>query len=119
VACAAALAAIDVTLDEDLPARSRMLGNIISEELARISSPHLAGYQGRGCFWSLFVKDDSGFSAQKLAERLLSRGILTYASGSKIRIGPPLIIREQDLRTALAEIRQVLEGHSFEGSKLS
>ena len=67
---------------------------------------------GRGLLFSIFINEnhpEGRVTASKLAALLLRRGILTSASGNKIRIGPPLVIKEEDLWYGLGEIEKAVK----------
>lgn len=88
-----------------------MLGDIISERLSSIESPYISAIQGRGCLWSIFIDENVNperMNAKILASRLLERGVLTSASGNKIRVGPPLVISIEDMEFSLSQIKDAL-----------
>lgn len=94
VACAAALATLDVIEEQELPARARMLGN----EILRA----LPGSRGVG----LMVGLDLGARERCAAVRAhcLHEGLLVIPCGPDdevVRICPPLTIGESELREGL------------------
>lgn len=105
------MAAVDVLLDEQLPERARRLGDEILKRLQALNSRYITAVHGRGMLFSVFIDDsqpDGPVTAAKLASLLLERGILTYASGNKIRVGPPLVIEEDSLWAGIDEIARAL-----------
>jgi predicted acetylornithine/succinylornithine family transaminase len=104
VVCAAALAALDLLSDAELLARVQHLGAQLAGELE--SLPHVRAVRGRG----LMLACELDVSAPELVRRLLlERRLVANATGpSTLRLLPPLIIDERDLREALARLRAAL-----------
>ncbi|GAB4583239.1 4-aminobutyrate--2-oxoglutarate transaminase [Nocardia sp. IFM 10818] len=111
VACAAALAAIEVMRDHDLPARARRIGEIATARFTELAQqvPAIGDVRGRGAMLALeFVKPgtsepDSALTA-KIAARCLEQGVITLTCGTfgnVIRLLPPLVIGEDLLDEAL------------------
>ena len=111
LACACAIAAIDVLLEENLTDRTHRLGLLVERRLDAIKSPHFGGWQGRGLFFSLFVRDDApaGVTAKRWARLLMERGVLTQDYGDRIRLAPPMCIEEADLWRAIDEMERSLD----------
>ena len=95
IACAAAIAVLEIIEGEDLVAEAEKLGNWFREQLS--GDPALAGYRGRGLMIGLEVKP----AFKGLRDRLLyEKHIFTGASGeSVIRLLPALNLHWQDART--------------------
>lgn len=109
LACACAIAAVDVIIDEQLTERTLRLGKELEERLDKIKSPHFVRWQGRGLFFSLFLHEKPPLvTGKRWADLLMQRGILTQHYGDKIRIAPPLSIDEADLWAAVDEIEKAL-----------
>ncbi|MFO1395713.1 MAG: ornithine--oxo-acid transaminase [Burkholderiales bacterium] len=107
LACAVAMAALDVLEREDLVARSATLGRWLLAQLRAIRSPVLADVRGRGLFIGLEVAPRYG-DARAFVDRLLARRILSKDThGTVVRIAPPLNIAASDLEWALGEIAAV------------
>jgi len=103
-------AALDVTLDEDLPARSNELGNWFMDELRAIDSPHIDHVRGRGLMIGVVIRDESG-PARPFCEQLQARGILAKETHEQvIRFAPPLVIEKETLEWALPHIAEVVQG---------
>jgi ornithine--oxo-acid transaminase len=108
LACAVALAALDVLEDERLVMRSRELGAWLLDELRALESPLVVDVRGRGLFVGIEV-DPARATARTVVERLLARGILSKDThGTVIRIAPPLNVPREALAWAVGEIRGVL-----------
>ncbi len=105
LACAVAIAALEVIEEERLPERAERLGKAFVSELQKIESPIIAEVRGRG----LFVGVELTEAARPYCERLKERGLLCKETHENvIRFAPPLVISEEDLEWAAVEIRGVL-----------
>lgn len=105
LACACAIAALDVILEENLAERSRELGDYFLAKLKTIQSPAILEVRGRG----LFVGMELHTKARPFCEALKERGILCKETHDNvIRFAPPLIITKEELDEALKEIMAVL-----------
>ncbi len=94
IACAAGIAAIDVTLEEDLPGQAAAKGELLLRELGSLQRKYpsvLRSVRGRGLLIGLeFPSDAVGYQC---AGALFRRGVLvagTYSKARTIRIEPPL-----------------------------
>ena len=104
VVCAAALAALDVLLDEDLLARVRELGELLRERVATL--PHVVEIRGRG----LMVAFDVDVDAPEVVRRaLLEQHLVVNATGPvTVRLLPPLVVGEREVDDAVERLRAVL-----------
>jgi predicted acetylornithine/succinylornithine family transaminase len=104
VVCAAALAALDVLLDEELLARVRELGVLLRERIATL--PHVVEIRGRG----LMVAFDLDVDAPEVVRRaLLEQHLVVNATGpATVRLLPPLVIGEAEVEDCVARLRAVL-----------
>lgn len=94
IACVAGIAAIQVTLEEDLPGQAATKGDYLLKELAALGKKYpqvLADAHGKGLLIGMeFPTDEIGF---RCAAGLFKRGVLvagTYTKARTIRIEPPL-----------------------------
>ncbi len=113
--CAVALAALRVIADEKLADRSATLGTLLldllqplvrgSEGTARQGAPSVRAVRGRG----LLIGIELDRPARPVCEQLMERGILCKETHDfVIRLAPPLVIDEADVRWLAAEILSVL-----------
>ncbi len=105
LACAAGLAAIEVTLEEDLPAQAATKGEFLLRELACLQERYpsvLKRAQGKGLLIGMeFPVQEIGW---KVASGLFKRGVLvagTYSKAQVIRIEPALGIPMELLQEML------------------
>ncbi len=104
LACAAALATLEVLRSERLARRASLLGRRIEETV----SPWPAIYatvtevRGIGLMWGVEIVDEA--TAHRLVRELLHRGVLALAGGPEgrvLQLLPPLTISDRQLRCAL------------------
>jgi len=105
IACAAGIAAIEVTLEEDLPGQAHRKGEYLLRELRALQQRYpqvLTDVHGRGLLIGMeFPTDPIGFEC---AAGLFKRGVLvagTYSKARTIRIEPPLGIADSLLKEML------------------
>lgn len=113
LAAAAALAAIEVTLSEDLPARAQAMGQYLMQKLSGLHSAYpelIEEVRGRGLMVGLeFTDADIGGLA--VAE-LATRGILTafgLNNPKVVRLEPPLIVEESHIDQAVEALEASLD----------
>ena len=105
LAARVALEAIETLIDERLVERSAELGKWLLDELRAIRSPLIRDVRGKGLLIGIEV-DLELCDARTVCELLLQNGVLSKDThGSVVRIAPPLVIRREQLRVALARIR--------------
>ncbi|MEA2563728.1 MAG: 4-aminobutyrate aminotransferase / (S)-3-amino-2-methylpropionate transaminase / 5-aminovalerate [Acidobacteriota bacterium] len=106
VACAAALAVLDVIEEEDLAARAARMGEWVANRLSKW--PGVA-VRGRGLLWGIELP--SAEIAKRWTVAALARGIILLAGGPEGRVAqivPPLNIPEELLETALEILEETL-----------
>jgi acetylornithine/N-succinyldiaminopimelate aminotransferase len=106
VVASAALAALELTDDQQLLARVRELGELLKEGLANLA--HVTGVRGRG----LMLACELDISAPDVVSRaLLEQRLIVNATGANtLRLLPPLLIGEADVGEALTRLAGALEG---------
>jgi putrescine aminotransferase len=112
IACAAGIAAITVTLEEDLPGQAAAKGDFLLKELGALQARYpqvLSGVRGKGLLIGLeFPSDAVGYQC---AGALFRRGVLvagTYSKARTIRIEPPLGIPMTLLQEVLSRLEDAL-----------
>jgi acetylornithine/succinyldiaminopimelate/putrescine aminotransferase len=111
LACAAALAVLDILREEDLPARAATLGEKLGERLStwRDRFPQVTAVRGRGLLWGIELA--SREAAKQLVAGALTRGVLLLAGGPEGRVAqivPPLNIETGQLAVALGILEEIL-----------
>jgi taurine---2-oxoglutarate transaminase len=124
---AACLAVIETIKSEGLVDNARRLGEVIHGELTQMSARHrsIGNFHGRGLWWTVdLVRDrakklplDTSSSAnnvvhagpmEDIRQFLLKRGVLAPVGASNLRIQPPLIVTEAQVREGLAIVDEAL-----------
>ncbi|ATW26784.1 ornithine--oxo-acid transaminase [Candidatus Formimonas warabiya] len=105
LAAAVAIAALEVTIEENLAERSRELGDFFIQELKKINHPHIKEIRGKG----LFVGLELSVKARPYCEELKEEGVLCKETHENvIRFAPPLVITREEIIWALERISRVL-----------
>jgi putrescine aminotransferase len=113
IACAAGIAAISVTLEEDLPGQAASKGEFLLKELGTLQARYpgvISDVRGKGLLIGIeFPSDAIGYNC---AGALFRRGVLvagTYSRARTIRIEPPLGISMDLLREVLNRLEDSLK----------
>jgi len=105
LACAAGIAALEMTLRDHLPERAERLGAIARSRLAELPPSRVREVRGLGLLIGIELRDRA---APVLAE-LERRGFLAIPAGpSVVRLLPPLVIQEAGWDRALEAIGEVI-----------
>ena len=106
LSCAAGLAALDVLLAEDLPARASRLGAGLLERLgALVGRGGLVAVRGLGLLVGLEFDDAARCAA--FARRAFAAGLVlnwTLHRDTVVRLAPPLVIRDDEIDEAVRRI---------------
>jgi putrescine aminotransferase len=113
IACVAGIAAITVTLEEDLPGQAARKGDYLLKEIGALQKKYpqvLSDVHGKGLLIGMeFPTDPIGF---KCAAGLFKRGVLvagTYSKARTIRIEPALGIADPLLKEMLNRLEDTLK----------
>jgi len=105
LACAAAVAAIDVLTGEDLPRRAAEIGAYFVERLRAIGSPRIREIRGLGLMIGIELKDKAG----PVAQTLMQEGVLALLAGTTVlRFLPPLVITREQVDRVVDALAKVL-----------
>jgi len=105
---AVGLEALNVLLDEKLTERSARLGQMLKQAMQDMGSPLIIDVRGKG-LWIGVEIDPNFCEARAVCERLMTRGILSKEThDTVVRLAPPLVIEEADLKWAIEEFRAVI-----------
>lgn len=103
--CAAANAAIDYMVENDLAGRAASLGEYTLGRLKRIESPLIREVRGAGLLIGIELK----VKVTPTLQALMERGVLALPAGPNVlRLLPPLVIEKSDLDLVVDRIEQVL-----------
>jgi predicted acetylornithine/succinylornithine family transaminase len=107
LACAAALATLDILERENLSERAAALGAMALERLRAIRSPLIREVRGLGLLIGIEIQQ----RVQPYLEALAERGVLALQAGPNvIRLLPPLVITEEQLAHVIDVVEEVLTG---------
>lgn len=108
IAAAVGLAALEVLEDEKLDQRAEELGKIFRDEVSKFKCDKIVKVRGRGLLNAVLFEE--GFEAWDVCIKLRDNGVLAKQThGNIIRFAPPLVITEEEMRAALAIIKDVFE----------
>jgi len=110
LACATALASINVMEDEKLVERSRELGNYVMEQVRGENGLEsrlvVKEIRGKG----LMIGIELVKPCNELVEKAIERGILVNCTvGNVIRLVPPLVISKEQLDTVVSGLHELIE----------
>ena len=115
LACAAALATLDVIEDEGLVERANIIGATVERALRDLqrSYPQIGDVRGRGAMLGMEFVDEPGAPKSTYVKRIIEearhRGLLLFSAGPKanvIRVLVPLVISNTDLGIALERLSE-------------
>ncbi len=120
VCCAAALASIDLIVNEGLAEKARRLGGILHDELIAMQGRfrQIGRIEGKGLVAGVACvqgksNEADGDLAWRVVERSIEKGVLMFApvglGGATIKIAPPLVITEDALREGLRAFCEAFE----------
>jgi 4-aminobutyrate aminotransferase/(S)-3-amino-2-methylpropionate transaminase len=117
VCCAAALASIDLVLNENLAGNAREVGAVLHEKLRELQTHyrHIGNVDGKGLVAAMAcvvpgTKEPDADLAWDVVRRAVEKGVLMFTpvgfGGATVKIAPPLVITKEailDSVSALAE----------------
>ncbi len=107
VACSGALAALEVLIEEDLPARAERVGRYLAARLAELAARHEVVREVRGL--GLMLGMVLHVPGQKVVDACRERGLLLNCTAQRVlRFLPPLVITEADVDRAVAILDEAL-----------
>lgn len=112
LACAVAMAALEVVRDEKLAENADRLGQIFREEMQKIiqETDLVQLVRGKGLLNAIVINDtEDSSTAWDICVALKDNGLLAKPThGNIIRFAPPLIIEQEQLQECLGIIRKTL-----------
>ena len=112
MACAVAMAALDVVADEGLSERAEKLGKRFRDEIEKIitKTDLIVSVRGKGLLNAIIINDTQDSpTAWNLCVDLMKNGLLAKPThGNIIRLAPPLVITEAQLTECLAIIEKTV-----------
>ncbi len=110
LACAVAMAALQVIQDEQLAKNAEMMGSLLRTKLQELNSPFIITVRGKGLLIAIVIKHPHTDAAWELCLSLKENGLLAKPTqGDKIRFAPPLVINEEQVMECVAIIKKSLD----------
>ncbi|MGZ4864480.1 MAG: acetylornithine transaminase [Halobacteriota archaeon] len=105
LACAAALATIDVIESENLVEQSRLKGELLKKLLSNLESPDTVDIRGKG----LMVGYELSRPVRFIVDYARENGVLlNNTSENVLRFVPPLVITKEQIQTAITVIERAI-----------
>jgi len=112
LACAVAMAALEVVEEEKLAQNARRLGEIFRKEMAQLAneSDLIKSVRGKGLLNAVLVNDtEDSDTAWRICLGLAENGLLAKPThGNIIRFAPPLVMTEYQLMECVGIIRKTV-----------
>ncbi|KQT15258.1 ornithine--oxo-acid aminotransferase [Chryseobacterium sp. Leaf404] len=112
IACAVAIAALDVVAEENLSERAEELGKLFRSEIEKVieKSDLITKVRGKGLLNAILINDTPESStAWNLCLKLKENGLLAKPThGNIIRLAPPLVITEEQLLDCVKIIEKTI-----------
>ncbi len=110
LACAVAMAALQVLKDENMEANAEAMGKLLRSEIEKLNSPFVALVRGKGLLNAIVIKHNNPEAAWDLCLTLKENGLLAKPThGDKIRFAPPLLITKEQVMECVWIIGKSLE----------
>ena len=103
MACAAALAVLDVFEEEQIIERGRQLGDFLIQKLRELQTRHaiIGDVRGKGCYLGVEIVTDRESNtpfpegAALIYRKAFEKGLAWIPAGNTLRIAPPLIMSQE------------------------
>ena len=112
IACAVAIAALEVVKDEKLAENAERLGDLFREELSKFieTTNLIIGVRGKGLLNAILINDtEDSSTAWDICLKLRDNGLLAKPThGNIIRFAPPLVITEEQIMDCISIIKNTI-----------
>lgn len=112
IACAVAVAALDVVEEENLSERAEKLGQLFRNEIQKLieKTDLITGVRGKGLLNAILINDTpESKTAWNLCLSLRDNGLLAKPThGNIIRLAPPLVITEEEILDCVSIIEKTV-----------
>ncbi|PSN45460.1 Ornithine aminotransferase [Blattella germanica] len=105
--CKVAMAALEVLEEENLAQNAEKLGAILRSELSKLPKDKVSIVRGKGLLNAIVINKE--FDAWEVCIKLMENGLLAKPThGDIIRLAPPLVINEDQLRDSVEIIKKTI-----------
>jgi ornithine--oxo-acid transaminase len=106
LACRVAMEALKILREEKLSENATAMGEIFRTEMRKIRQPWVTDVRGKGLMNAVEIDPQAKVKAWDICLKMKELGVLAKPThGHIIRLAPPLIIQENQLREACAQIQ--------------
>ena len=110
LACAVAIAALQVLKEENMAENAAAMGELLRNEIKKLNSPFIALVRGKGLLNAIVIKHSNPEAAWDLCLTLKENGLLAKPThGDKIRFAPPLLINKEQVMECVSIIDKSLQ----------
>jgi len=111
LACAVAMASMQVLLDEKLAENAEIMGAMLREALEGMKGEYIHIVRGKGLLNAIVVENNyHGKTAWDFCLALKDNGLLAKPThGDKIRFAPPLVINRAQMAECIEIIRKTIQ----------
>lgn len=107
LACAIAMAALNVVSDEQLAENAEKMGTLLRKKLVEIESSRINAIRGRGLLNAIDIRTKNGVTAWDVCIKMKELGLLAKPTHDTIiRLAPPLVINEAQILEAADIIKE-------------
>uniref|UniRef100_A0A8C1NLD0 Ornithine aminotransferase n=1 Tax=Cyprinus carpio TaxID=7962 RepID=A0A8C1NLD0_CYPCA len=99
----------NVLEEESLAQNADLMGQILRAELRKLPLEIVSGVRGKGLLNAIIIKETKDYDAWRVCLRLRDNGLLAKPThGDIIRLAPPLIIKEDEVRECVDIISRTI-----------
>ena len=110
LACAVAIAALQVLKAENMMENAEAMGELLRSEITKLNSPFIEIVRGKGLLNAIVIKHTNPEAAWDLCLTLKENGLLAKPThGDKIRFAPPLVITKEQVMECIGIIDKSLQ----------
>ncbi len=110
LACAVAIAALQVLKAENMTENAEAMGELLRSEIKKLNSPFIETVRGKGLLNAIVIKHTNPEAAWDLCLTLKENGLLAKPThGDKIRFAPPLVITKEQVMECVSIIDKSLQ----------
>ncbi|KTG47765.1 hypothetical protein cypCar_00035392 [Cyprinus carpio] len=103
------VSALEVLEEESLAQNADLMGQILRAELSKLPLEIVSGVRGKGLLNAIIIKETKDYDAWRVCLRLRDNGLLAKPThGDIIRLAPPLIIKEDEVRECVDIISRTI-----------